>query len=315
MRFAIISDIHGNLPALNAVLEDAEKACADAFIFVGDYCLSNPFPDACIARIRALDRAYVIRGNEERYLENLVGKDQSRWTDGQMQISYWVYRNVTPENRNYLFSLPARIDMDCHGVSLHVAHSSTEFIADREQNEWCTSKVAERYRDGAIRPGTLGKDIRAYLDRAREFQHMFAAMEDGVYIFGHTHIQWSYSSEDEKKLLINPGSCGLPLDCVEDGVPYTILDISDKGALHAEERRVCFDKEAHIKCLLNSDQYDKARVWTKVIVQEWKTNREHMTFFLNFADEYAAKIGDQKRPFSVSTWEQAYALWANECRI
>ena len=85
MRFAIISDIHGNLPALNAVLADAEKNGADSYIFVGDYCLSNPYPDECITRIRELKNKYVIRGNEERYLENLVGKDQSTWTDGQMQ--------------------------------------------------------------------------------------------------------------------------------------------------------------------------------------------------------------------------------------
>lgn len=41
MRFAIVSDIHGNLPALNAVIEDAGKNSIDTFIFVGDYCLSN----------------------------------------------------------------------------------------------------------------------------------------------------------------------------------------------------------------------------------------------------------------------------------
>ena len=38
MRFAIISDVHGNLPALNAVLEDAKNSRVDKFIFVGDYC-------------------------------------------------------------------------------------------------------------------------------------------------------------------------------------------------------------------------------------------------------------------------------------
>ena len=42
MRFAIISDIHGNLHALNAVLEDARKNNAEEYIFVGDYCLSRP---------------------------------------------------------------------------------------------------------------------------------------------------------------------------------------------------------------------------------------------------------------------------------
>lgn len=82
MRFAIVSDIHGNLPALNAVIEDAEKNDIDSFIFAGDYCLSNPYPDECISRIRNLDNKYSIRGNEEKYLERLIGKDPNTWTDG-----------------------------------------------------------------------------------------------------------------------------------------------------------------------------------------------------------------------------------------
>lgn len=69
MRFAIVSDIHGNLPALNAVIEDAEKNNINCYIFVGDYCLSNPYPDEVISRIRNLDKKYIIRGNEEKYLE------------------------------------------------------------------------------------------------------------------------------------------------------------------------------------------------------------------------------------------------------
>lgn len=52
MKFAVISDIHGNLPALDAVIEDAEKQNVDAYIFAGDYCISNPYSDECITRIR-----------------------------------------------------------------------------------------------------------------------------------------------------------------------------------------------------------------------------------------------------------------------
>lgn len=60
MRFAIISDIHGNLPALNAVIEDAEINNVDHFLFAGDYCLSNPYPNECISRIRNLDKKYMV---------------------------------------------------------------------------------------------------------------------------------------------------------------------------------------------------------------------------------------------------------------
>ena len=47
-KFAVVSDIHGNLPALNAVLDDARSRGISEFVFAGDYCLSGPFPDECI---------------------------------------------------------------------------------------------------------------------------------------------------------------------------------------------------------------------------------------------------------------------------
>ncbi len=315
MRFAVISDVHGNLPALNAVIEDAKKKSAECYIFVGDYCLNNPFPDACVTRIRELENKYVIRGNEERYLEHLVGKDQSTWTDGQMQISYWVYKSLSMENLKYLLSLPTQMHVAHKGISLYLSHSSADFIDDCEHKEWRTSKVAERYGDKFISPETLREDIHNYFDKDKKSQKIFHSLAEGIYIFGHTHIQWSYKSNDGKRILINPGSCGLPLDCVESGMPYTLLDISDNGAIGVEERRVPFDKENYIDLLLKSQQFANARVWTKIVAKELKTNREQITFFLKYVEEYATEIEDPQRPFSVSTWEQAFARCGERYRI
>lgn len=309
MKFAIISDIHGNLPALNAVIKDAESENIDTFIFAGDYCLSNPFPDECISRIRGISKKYVILGNEENYLKNLVGKNQSTWTDGQMQISYWCYRNISTENRSYLLSLPKQIEFSCNEVSLHIAHSLTNFIGDSEHQEWRSSKVAERYGDKCISQDVIQKDINSDLKKAKKFQEKLATLEDGIYIFGHSHSQWSFRSEDGKKILINPGSCGLPLDCVEYGVPYSILDISDTENVMVEERRVPFDKEKYLETFINSKQFIEANVWSKVIKKELETCREYLSFFLRYVEDYAMKIGDERRPFTVSTWERGFELW------
>lgn len=314
MRFAIISDIHGNLPALDAVLEDAEENGADSYIFVGDYCLSNPYPNECITRIRELNNKYVIRGNEERYLENLVGKDQSTWTDGQMQISYWNYQNISRDNLEYILSLPTRLSLLIGDVTLQIAHSSEEFIGDAEGRIFGPAKVAKRYQDRLITSETFGGDIRKCLVEDAAFRNAWEVLADGVYIFGHTHLQWSYQSKDGRKVLLNPGSCGLPLDCVEGGMPYTLLDISDMGDITVEERRVPFDRKAYLECFRESDQFAKANVWSKVILKELKTAREHLTFFLQNVEKYAVEIGDNQRPFSVPTWEQGFARWQESCR-
>ena len=123
MRYAIVSDIHGNLTALDMVIRDAYEKGVDSFIFVGDYCLSNPYPNECINRIRDLHNSYAIWGNEESYLENLHGKDQRNWTDGQMQISYYCYQAVSKENLKYLSALPKELELRYADVDiLHIHH-------------------------------------------------------------------------------------------------------------------------------------------------------------------------------------------------
>ena len=314
MRFAIVSDIHGNLPALETVLEDAENSDIDNYIFAGDYCLSNPYPNECIQRMRDLDKKYIVRGNEEKYLENLIGKDQEMWTDGQMQISYYGYRAISTDNLNFLLSMPDALKLTCNEVDIHIAHSSAEFIDDCEHKEWSTSKVAQRYMNVRVTSDSFRADICDYFDKNGKFQQIFTQLEQGIYIFGHSHIQWNYQSKDGKTVLINPGSCGLPLDGITGSIPYTILDVSDTGNIIVEEKRVPFDMDDYIKILMKSDQFLKANVWSKIIIEELRTCREHMFFFLKFVEQYAEKNGDMRRPFALDTWENAYELWVKQGR-
>ncbi|MBR4965178.1 MAG: metallophosphoesterase family protein [Lachnospiraceae bacterium] len=310
MRLAVISDIHGNLHALNEVLADAQKNNVDEYIFVGDYCLSSPYPNECIQRMRELDGAHVIRGNEEKYLENLIGKDQSTWTDGQMQISYYCYRAVSEENLEYLLSRPHSLELIYGDTTLHIAHASDAFIEDREIKEWLPAYIAKRYQGREITETSIQEDMHAYFDQDEKFQQIFTELNQGIYIFGHSHVQWNYCSEDGKKILLNPGSCGLPLDGITGSFPYTILDISEDAHVSLEERRIPYDVDAYIKVLLESDQFVKANVWTKIIAQELKTGREHLFWFLQFAEKYAGEIGDTRRPFALDTWETAYEIWS-----
>ena len=312
MRYAVISDIHGNLPALDMVLEDAEKNGIDGCIFAGDYCLSNPYPDECIRRLRERKNSIIVQGNEEQYLERLAGQDQSKWLDGQMQISYYGYRALSADSLEFLLSQPRKLRTTVNGVALHIAHSSAEYIADHEWREWWPPMITRKYENNEVTKDSLRADIQRYYEANAEFRQLVSELEKGVYIFGHSHVQWSYFSADGKTVLVNPGSCGLPLDGIDGTVSYTILDISDDGKITVEEKRVPFDTEAYIGVLERSDQYSQANVWSRIIVRELRTAREYINSFLSFAEEYAQSIDDDRRPFAVETWEAAYQLWADD---
>ena len=101
----------------------------------------------------------------------------------------------------------------------------------------------------------------------------------------------------------------MPLDGIKDSIPYTILEISDDGRVGIEEKRVPFDKASYINSIKLSDQYKQARVWSELIIEELATSREQLYFFLASVKEYAEKIGDERRPYALDTWEKAFENW------
>ena len=72
MKYAIISDVHGNAPALRLALDDARMQGAEGFLFAGDYCISAPWPNEVVEMIRSLPGAHVIRGNNDEQADKLA---------------------------------------------------------------------------------------------------------------------------------------------------------------------------------------------------------------------------------------------------
>ena len=300
MKYAIISDIHGNYPALELVIEDAMKRGAEEFLFMGDYCISIPWPREVVEKIREMDNAHIIRGNEEGYLNVPDG------TDAQFAISRWCKGELSEEQRKWLNDLPAQIDLRCESVDIHMAHSSEMFIGKSETGEFSTSRVALRYADKCVTHEEFLEDIQHNLLENEGLQKSLNTLPGGVYIFGHTHIQWHLQVENH--LFINPGSCGLPLDCIEFGAPYTLLTVKN-GVASVEEHRVTYDVYSLIEKVKTTEQYEKAPVWSEVIFREWLTGHENLCFFLKYVEEYTQRIGDRRRPFATDTWQAAYAEW------
>lgn len=299
MKYAVISDIHGNLPALELALGDAEQMGAQAFLFAGDYCISAPWAAGVVQRMQAAPNALAVCGNEERYLHLPDGED------GQFTVSRWTGRSLQPEQIAWLDSLPEQLAWECEGVALHMAHDSQVFIGDAETGEFRTELLPLRYPAGIPHEALL-QDVRGTLAGSAAFRKRLEQLPKGVYIFGHTHSQWHAFFDDH--LFLNPGSCGMPLDCGDFGAAYALLTV-EGGRCSVEERRVPYDVEALIARVRQTDQYRAARVWSELIFCEWRSCRERVMYFLRHAQRYAQQIGDSRRPFMPDTWEAAYEDW------
>ncbi len=301
MKYAVISDIHGNAPALRRVLADAKTHGAKGYLLAGDYCISAPWAHEVVSILRELPNAHIIRGNDESHLDVAPGDD------GQFEASRWCLSTLTKEDKAWLDALPTELSFTCEGVPIRMAHSSQAFIGTSLHERFRTSVLPGFYPDGPVSRTALQADFLALWEKDTFRQHIHA-LTPGVYIFGHNHIQnWGGF---EGRVLIDPGACGMPLDCcAEFCASYSLLTI-ENGSIQLEERRIPYDVEALIDQVKTTGQYAAARVWSELIFSEWRTCREKVYFFLRYCEGYANRIGDARRPFAKSTWEAAYREWS-----
>jgi len=169
----VLYDIHGNVPALERVLLDAEELGVDRWLLGGDYGTPSPWPDETLASLKELPKATWIRGNGERWLR------EPPLDRPEVMATYDVFRgSLSEEVVAWLYSLPPQAELD--GI-LYV-HGSP------------LSDVESFPRE----PG--GNDER-----------MLAGITERTVVFGHSHQQFRRPGPNGTDL-VNPGSVGMPLD-------------------------------------------------------------------------------------------------------
>ncbi len=202
MKYLIISDIHGNLEALRAVLAHAARKRRDAVLFLGDAVGYGAAPNQVVERLRRMGSGVVgVRGNHDR-----VGLDPGEgagfFNPHARNAAQWSADVLTPVNRRYLETLavgPRKVEKDlliCHG-------------SPTDEDEYLFSEM--------------------------EAQAAFAHVEESVTFFGHSHVPCMFERgevdgqeslvgmllrgsrvvidlDPSRKYLINPGSVGQPRD-------------------------------------------------------------------------------------------------------
>jgi putative phosphoesterase len=172
LRVAALYDIHGNLPALEAVLAEVEREGVDTIVLGGD-CIHGPQPEETLRRLRALgERALWIRGNTDRLI-----------AEGGDDLHGWVAAVIGDENAAFLGALPLtqRLEVDGLGDMLF-CHATP-----RDDEEIVT-------------PLTPDERLASILE----------GVDADVVVTGHTHMQQDRTVGDIR--WVNAGSVGLPYE-------------------------------------------------------------------------------------------------------
>jgi predicted phosphodiesterase len=219
MRIAIIADIHGNLPALEAVFADMEHRAVDRTINLGD-CVSGPLWPREVCDLLMARDDLTVRGNHDRWVS---GPDPGRMGPSDRH----AYRQLNQDHRSWLATLPALAQAEhgilaCHGTPTN-------------DHQYLVEEALE------------GRLVRA---KPTTIQDRLGNVLARLVLCGHSHQQHLIQLPDGP-LILNPGSVGCPSyddpghdpHVSEAGSPharYAILDINDRH-MATEMIAVCYD--------------------------------------------------------------------------
>ncbi|HEY7983348.1 MAG TPA: metallophosphoesterase family protein [Ktedonobacterales bacterium] len=222
MRIAVMSDIHGNCYALDALLADLRQHPADQLVCLGDAVQGGAQPVETVARLRALGGP-IVMGNADAWL--LTGErtsDNETVTERQIATRAWCLAHLSPDDRAFIAAFAPTVELALEGGRrLLCFHGSpTSF-------------------DDLIFPETPEAEVARLL----------GPFAPAIFCGGHTHIQ--YVRRFGPGFYFNPGSVGLAYDRFQPGEPkrldpwaeYAVLS-SDGDRLALELRRVPYDVAA-----------------------------------------------------------------------
>jgi len=226
MRFAVFSDIHSNLEALEAVLADARARACKQFVCLGDVVGYNANPHECVERVRAMD-CPIVKGNHDEQASLIESsRDFNELAEHAIE---WTRNNLTEEDKEWLRGL----------------------------------RLQRQVRDFTIVHATLDTPAQwGYVFNNLDAAASFTYQHTAVCFFGHTHVPMAFIRDEgikrvrieqlridmTKKYFINTGSVGQPRDS-DWRAAYCIYHL-DKNVV--EQRRVKYDLATAQKKIINA---------------------------------------------------------------
>ncbi len=262
-RLAVLSDIHANLPALEAVVEDFSKFDVDHVIVAGDVINFGPFNHQVVERVVENNWA-VIRGNGELFLlDYATPRAPQEWNNAvEYPIPPWLNRQLDTESKNIIAAWPDSLTLRFSDApTLRIVHGTP-------QSPW--SSLHHTLTD-------------------EEITELLNEVDDNTLIAGHTHLPLDRKSD--KWHLMNPGAVGVPLDGLFTA-SYMILEGNEQGWSPAF-RRVAFDYEPIFREFERLGFVEECGVFGQLVLEVYRTARPQLGFLrwkaINYPNEPSSK--------------------------
>ena len=209
MRIVVFTDVHANLPALNAALAAIDSQGYDLLVHTGDAIGIGPFPTECLERLLNLPRCRYVMGNHDAWFAEGLPSPQPSWmSDGEFAHHQWTHAQLDPVLRAKVNSWPYVITETIEAVTMSFLHY----------------------------PLTTGNSFLPILQQptVAELGQAFAAYSGELIFYGHHH---PFADMVGAARYINPGSLG----CAATAhARYTVVDIHS-GQWQVSHHKIPYD--------------------------------------------------------------------------
>jgi len=209
VKIGLISDVHSNLAALEAVFNDMPSV--DRVICAGDLVGYGAEPNEVVKLVRSKGVQSVIGNHEQAVLT----KDVSDLNSLAAEAAIWTSRQLSPDNMKYLSTFPTQLSFKVGKSRVHVVHGSPR----DPLNEYIFPEISNQ-----------------------ELSQLVVGLEEDILVLGHTHHPMKRMILG--KLVMNPGGVGQPRDR-NPKASYAVLTVD--GDVDVEIRRVEYDVESTAK--------------------------------------------------------------------
>ena len=276
MKIAFLSDIHSNYHALTACYRYIEKNNIDHICYLGDYISDFPYPIRTLEAIKEFARdhsCFYIKGNREEYTENAFKNNLSFNKGSQQGSLLYTYENLREEDIKWFMSLPVSSEITIgdyapFGIS-HGGYDNSRDIITTHDN-------------------TAYNFIKKQTTR--------------LHILGHSHKPFIF--ERDGKILLNPGSVGVPVSGRKKAQMAVVTFRADM--IMPEFVELSYDTESAITEFYESGLMEYADVWSRTMIAIIETGEHYNEKCIRLVEKLAKQSG---RDFSDEE------LWQNAAEI
>lgn len=282
VKFALISDIHGNYKAFEAFLEYIKSHPVSGIISLGDYVTDGPYPERTMELLYGMKEkynCYMLRGNREDYLLNNVGNKEGWKPSSANGALLYTLQHMTETDLAFFADLPAEREVKTEGCpALYICHGTPGRVRGNVHEE-------EGLKENAM----------------KELPYSYL-------LGGHSHHQ-----EIDRiygKTYINPGSLGFAVDGVGRRAQFAMLTGSEYG-WEAELLSVSYDVEEYLKAFSESGVDKMGMTLNKAIRKSLVTGVNYFYKSILAMEKEAGKAGvSSMTELPEAVWER---MWDNLC--